>query len=291
MPQVCELDFSAPRSIGGSEIHERETIFWQGDRVGEPVVHRLQLMLRGGLAVRTKLGCVELRRGSVFLFLRGEAYACESRTPKVRTLSLYFDPQPADALVPHRRGLSRSSLNLLRVPALLPAEHARGVRQGLFELHQLTLERSSTEVPDEQRRLGWRMEAKTRLLFLSLSEWLDPRKVRTEVLPLHIRRIVQMARRRPRAFKTMEEAAAIAGVPASTLRRHFKEATGRSLKQFHLEVRVDHAQELLAANPDLSLSAIAERVGFSDEYHLSKVFKKKLGVSPSDYRRRWLVSG
>lgn len=41
----------------------------------------------------------------------------------------------------------------------------------------------------------------------------------------------------------------------------------------------------LKMEPDLKLSQIARAFGFHDEFHMSKAFKQKYGVSPSDYRK------
>jgi AraC-like DNA-binding protein len=40
----------------------------------------------------------------------------------------------------------------------------------------------------------------------------------------------------------------------------------------------------LKLEPDWKLSQIATAFGFYDEFHMSKAFKQKFGVSPSDYR-------
>jgi len=37
---------------------------------------------------------------------------------------------------------------------------------------------------------------------------------------------------------------------------------------------------------NLSTSEIAERVGYADEDALAKVFKRTMGVTPAEYRRR-----
>ena len=51
---------------------------------------------------------------------------------------------------------------------------------------------------------------------------------------------------------------------------------------------LDRACELLQ-EPHLGLKEVAERCGFCDEFHFSRRFKQRLGLSPSDFRRRWLA--
>lgn len=64
--------------------------------------------------------------------------------------------------------------------------------------------------------------------------------------------------------------------------RAFKRATGQSPHQYILEQRVARAQELLKGQG--SLSDIAYAVGFSSQAHMTDVFKKRLGVTPGQYR-------
>ena len=61
-----------------------------------------------------------------------------------------------------------------------------------------------------------------------------------------------------------------------------KEFTGLPLHQYLLHVRVSHSIYLLNT-AGLGMSEIAQRCGFSDIYHYSKVFKRIMGVSPSKY--------
>ena len=73
-------------------------------------------------------------------------------------------------------------------------------------------------------------------------------------------------------------------VSYSYFRRSFKARTGFSPQQYRLEIRTRHASNLLR-NGDLSIKEIAERLGYDSPYHLSGDFKKRLGVSPSSWRR------
>lgn len=55
-------------------------------------------------------------------------------------------------------------------------------------------------------------------------------------------------------------------------------------------VRIQRAKELLE-DPALRISEIAERVGYADTAHFSRVFKKQEGVSAGDWRNRHCGSG
>lgn len=61
----------------------------------------------------------------------------------------------------------------------------------------------------------------------------------------------------------------------------FKSEIGESPIHYLIRIRLEKARELLEKKPELSISDVAERVGYEDVYHFSKLFKKTYGVSPS----------
>ena len=74
-------------------------------------------------------------------------------------------------------------------------------------------------------------------------------------------------------------------VSYSWLRQHFKQRTGLSPKQFHMQVRLKRAQDLLA-NTNKSVKEIADILGFDSAYHLSAQFKARMGTAPQLWRRQ-----
>jgi AraC family transcriptional regulator len=70
------------------------------------------------------------------------------------------------------------------------------------------------------------------------------------------------------------------------LSRLFKKATGRTPHQYLVEVRVNSARSLLTAGAgSRSLADIAAAVGFADQSHLTRHFKRVLGVTPKQLRQ------
>jgi AraC-like DNA-binding protein len=62
----------------------------------------------------------------------------------------------------------------------------------------------------------------------------------------------------------------------------FKQATGLSISQYILQVRIERAKTLLQRHT-MSIQQIAQQVGFEDVYYFSKAFKSMEGLSPSRY--------
>ena len=71
----------------------------------------------------------------------------------------------------------------------------------------------------------------------------------------------------------------------SKFRKMFKQATGESPNQYHLNLRLDKARELLNST-HLNVTEVAYSLGFESVFYFSKLFKKKNGVSPKSYREK-----
>ncbi len=75
-----------------------------------------------------------------------------------------------------------------------------------------------------------------------------------------------------------------------TFARRFVEETGRTPMQWVTDQRVLYARTLLEET-DLDVDRIAERSGFGTATLLRHHFRRIIGVTPSDYRRRFCCTG
>jgi AraC-like DNA-binding protein len=66
--------------------------------------------------------------------------------------------------------------------------------------------------------------------------------------------------------------------------RLFKLRTGLSPQAYSRNKRVEHACDLLL-HSDASIEQVADRAGFSDRYHFSRVFSEVRGISPARFRK------
>jgi AraC-like DNA-binding protein len=64
----------------------------------------------------------------------------------------------------------------------------------------------------------------------------------------------------------------------------FKSATGKTIMQYHEDYRLDMARKLLQGS-EQSINDISGNLGYYDQYHFSKIFKKVTGMSPLQYRK------
>lgn len=66
---------------------------------------------------------------------------------------------------------------------------------------------------------------------------------------------------------------------------YFKKHTGESLQQYITNYKLQLVETRLRYS-DLRINEIAFELGFTDESHLNRIFKKHKGTTPSDFRKR-----
>lgn len=87
---------------------------------------------------------------------------------------------------------------------------------------------------------------------------------------------------------TIERMAAECRMSPRTFLRRFAEATGATPGDWLTMERVAAAKELLSQG-EASIDDIAASVGFGSAHTLRHHFRQKIGISPAEYRRRFLV--
>ncbi|AOK55183.1 AraC family transcriptional regulator [Burkholderia stagnalis] len=79
----------------------------------------------------------------------------------------------------------------------------------------------------------------------------------------------------------LDTLAAVAGLSVSRFTARFRGEVGLSPHRYLCLVRVRRAQDLLRAG--LAPSVVATEVGFFDQSHLCRHFRRVLGITPRDY--------
>lgn len=67
--------------------------------------------------------------------------------------------------------------------------------------------------------------------------------------------------------------------------RLFKKVMSVNFGEYLLNIRLERAKELLLSN-DWPVSNVAEAAGYSDPSYFAQIFKKKTGITPTEYRAR-----
>lgn len=85
---------------------------------------------------------------------------------------------------------------------------------------------------------------------------------------------------------TIDTLAREVGLSPAHFARAFKETMGRAPHQYMLALRLACARRLLEARA-ASLSDIAQRAGFADQAHFTRLFKRAFGITPGALVRAW----
>ena len=84
---------------------------------------------------------------------------------------------------------------------------------------------------------------------------------------------------------TIERLAAEFGVGTTALKTSFKTVYGVPIYQYQKDLRLQKAQRLLRETT-LPVSDVAAEVGYANPAKFSSAFKKRFGVSPTEYKKR-----
>lgn len=86
----------------------------------------------------------------------------------------------------------------------------------------------------------------------------------------------------------LSELAHIARLSAFHFVRAFKRSLGVTPHRYQIRLRVQRACELLQ-DVDVPVTEIAFIVGYQSSQSFARVFRQQMGMSPNDYRRRWVM--
>lgn len=99
----------------------------------------------------------------------------------------------------------------------------------------------------------------------------------------HIKRTIELLQDQYNQELSLEEVAKVANLSPYHFIRVFKLQTGKTPFAFLLDLKLQHAQWALKSGK-LTVSEVGYACGFKSVSHFSTVFKKKFGISPSEYR-------
>jgi two-component system response regulator YesN len=86
---------------------------------------------------------------------------------------------------------------------------------------------------------------------------------------------------------SLEDVSRIVDISSYYFSKLFKEETGENFIEYLTNIRIDKAKKLLQ-NRDMSIKNICVDTGYSDPNYFSRIFKKQVGVTPTEYREKLL---
>lgn len=84
---------------------------------------------------------------------------------------------------------------------------------------------------------------------------------------------------------TVDGIASSVGFDRRYVGRMFKKLTGISVQEYIIKTRLDRAKELLKRG--YKVSATAVMCGYNDQFNFTKMFTKRVGVSPREYAKQY----
>jgi transcriptional regulator GlxA family with amidase domain len=79
---------------------------------------------------------------------------------------------------------------------------------------------------------------------------------------------------------------ALSGIAERTFTRRFAAATGMSPIDYVHALRLEEAKQMLETS-DLPVEGVANQVGYEDASFFNRLFHRKVGITPAQYRRRF----
>ena len=86
---------------------------------------------------------------------------------------------------------------------------------------------------------------------------------------------------------TLDDISKITFYSSAYCENEFKKTTGKSIINYLIDVRINAAKSLLSES-SMSCARIATAVGFDDSNYFSRIFKKRTGYSPLQFRNQYI---
>lgn len=83
----------------------------------------------------------------------------------------------------------------------------------------------------------------------------------------------------------ISQLAVMFGISHVTLTNRFVRVTGITPMEYLNRIRMHNACELLSAT-DLPISVISDQCGYENQFYFSRVFHRRMGISPTEYRKQ-----
>ncbi|WP_409346283.1 AraC family transcriptional regulator [Paenibacillus sp. MBLB4367] len=145
-----------------------------------------------------------------------------------------------------------------------------------------------------QKALGYRISIKAQLidLLVWLSRRYEERVVQTLFQrnePIVIRQLCDFLEQHYAEPIRLDQVCQMCGMSQTRFTDKFKQTVGQTFTEYRNELRI-HASLKLLRETDDKVIAIAGRVGIGDLSHFNKLFKKRIGLSPREYRNKYQES-
>ena len=85
---------------------------------------------------------------------------------------------------------------------------------------------------------------------------------------------------------SLEQLADLVGMTCTSFSRYFKQRTSKTISEYIIDIRLGHAARMLIDTTD-SISEICWRTGFNTLSNFNRLFRKRKGCSPTEFREKY----
>ncbi len=232
--------------------------------------HDLVLILEGTWTIGQEGVAYPLGPGDVILLHAGHAHAGVIPCPtEVRTMFVHLSRLPEDSF-----GAESPACGHTEHGVDLPVVIRRCDSASILSLFEDIVH---TFWSDERMKPA-KLAILADLLLIRLQEQAQGNRDRDAHLMADV---LLRIRREPDRFHTLEELALAVHLSTRALTAKFRKATGNSPHRYEMDLKLEMARRMLLDQPERTLREVAGSFGFYDEFHFSRLFKRKFGIPPS----------
>lgn len=215
-----------------------------------------------------------VEQGDVIILHSGHHhYGTNYCLPGTRTMFVHYESLPEDRF---ETNVNETALyeNMLSFPVKIKCGDSITVRS-IFQDIILTF---WSDLPNKNIKLAALLD----ILFFELS--MISKKI-TDVYDILVNDALCHIRLSYEKIFTLTELSEILHVCSRSLTERFKRLTGKTIHQYQIDLKLEMAYMLIKDYPDRPFKELAANFGFYDEFHFSKLFKKKYGIPPYELKK------
>jgi AraC-like DNA-binding protein len=191
--------------------------------------------------------------------------------PNTKTIFLHFEYFPEDRLeLDTEAGIASNIEGALKLPVIIKSANTTEI----IALFKNIFDTFWSDLPNKDIKLS----ALLNLLLFELSIINHkPHQFNDEL----VNQALCIIKESTQKFFLLDELSEKLHVSSRSITQRFKICTGTTVHQYQIDLKLQMAYLVITHEKHKSFKEIAINFGFYDEFHFSKLFKKKYGFSPS----------
>lgn len=215
-----------------------------------------------------------LEAGDVILLHAGQHhYGIANCAPGTRTMFIHFECLPEDRLYPENIVQPHDDYTLA-----IPVVARCAGNNAVFSLFKELISSFWDETPNKVKLAA--------LIDMLLFELTTDAKRNEKVKDPLVNEILNHIKLSNKRMLSLSDLSRLLNISARSITGRFKKATGKTVHSYQMDLKLEMALLLLKEDPSRTLREVAANFGFYDEFHFSRLFKKKYGSVPSEVKKK-----